>query len=108
MSYVDLIPNVRVLSQADKLRLIQWISGDLASAEDLASNPTEEAEVEIEVSDNGVVDRVANPVDEVDLRNAVVFSATETSHSYSYWSPDRNAEASAILARLLKSEKSTP
>jgi hypothetical protein len=39
MSLVELLPTVRSLSRQDKLRLIQWLAGELAQTEELNPIP---------------------------------------------------------------------
>jgi hypothetical protein len=130
MSFAELIPTVRSLSRADKLRLIQWLAGDLVEAEDSPSNPP--AGIHSDCGGNGDCedDRVQEVVHAVGLRNAIGhredlslhtpvesgvsaperkgISSNDTWQAYPYWSPDHEAEAAAILMKMLEAEKSAP
>ena len=78
MTLVDLIPTVRSLSRSDKLRLIQWIAGDLAGTDVSKANPTDQ---EAPFS--------------IDAGRAIPI-----------WLPDESYEAASIMGKALEEGKS--
>jgi hypothetical protein len=73
MSLVELIPTVRSLSRSDKLRLIQWLAGDLVGNENTSSNPTDRIPEAVEECEEEIREdeRVQRAVRAVALRNAL-------------------------------------
>ena len=118
MSYIDVIPTVRSLSPSDKLRLIQWLAGDLAGIDQ--SFLTRSAEI------IDSVDETEAMVRKVGLANAIGRAGTETlvvdedgpmtasvenngrdRGPLPIRFPDESYEAASILLRALEEEKSS-
>ena len=131
MSLVELIPAVRSLSRSDKLRLIQWLAGDLAGTEDLPSKPTGGRIEEIEEDDSEIREdeRVREAIHAMGLDAAIGLMEEEgikngpgkvdLTHFDRTWSrliesgqslpirfPDQSYEAAVMLLRALEEEKS--
>lgn len=102
MSFVELIPTVRALSRSDKLRLIQWIAGDLAGTEADPSAPDVPiaGPVGVDAEDPGQAARSSF--------DRVWSQLVESGHSLPVRFPDESYEAEAILSRLMDEEKSAP
>ena len=73
MSLVELIPTVKTLSRSDKLRLIQWLAGDLAGTEDASLKPTNPMSITVEADDSKIRkdERIQEAVHAMGLRNAI-------------------------------------
>ncbi len=107
MSLVELIPTISSLSRSDKLRLIQWLAGDLAGTEDASLNPANRMSEAVEEDDAEIREdeRVQSAVRSVGFCNAIGRMEEEIGHDPGKLDPN---DIDQVWSALIESGQSLP